>query len=513
MPLSSRDLRLLCLALGAASLSVITGCGSGGGVILPHTTGNYSNASLKGQYVFLIHGQTLQSTQTTLYREAGVLVADGAGSITSASIEDFSTGSAVSSVPNGVSGTYSIAKDGTGFITLNGTGLGQSAGSTTIQWAATLVSPSQISLMEVDSFADGAGEAELQDSTAIATVPAGNFVFRLHEFASNSLGSLNFMAEVGAITVSSGGSITNGNMDQNLNGSLSSLTLNGTLGSLTASTGRGMGTFTDSSGATTGLVFYIVNSGKLELLCSTLNSGQVVGSGSAELQTGAVGNGLSGSYVFASRGDDSASGVDAIASVGQFTANSTAISSGVYDSAQDANTYSQSATFTGTIGAASAQGRVQATLSDGTIDDFWMISPARGFFVGEATARNTIADGTADLQTVSSFSNSTLTGQFAMVMDGFDLTPEILARIGTLQFDGKGRLTLVELVNATASGVGNSLALSGSDQVGSNGRVVASVSNNSGRLEVVMYAVSASRAYVLQTDNGTQTSGTVELQH
>jgi hypothetical protein len=138
-----------------------------------------------------------------------------------------------------------------------------------------------------------------------------------------------------------------------------------------------------------------------------------------------------------------------------------------------------------------------------------MVNPSRAFFLNSNS--RVIEDGTADLQTASTFSASALKGQFALVMDG--ITPQALARVGTLQFDGSSKLVLIELANDAASGSGAQSpgAMSGTYSVSSNGRVIGSISGSS--LNVVMYAVSGSNAYALQTDAGTNTSGTIELQH
>jgi hypothetical protein len=146
---------------------------------------------------------------------------------------------------------------------------------------------------------------------------------------------------------------------------------------------------------------------------------------------------------------------------------------------------------------------------------FWMVNPSRAFFLDDSTTR--AEDGTADLQTATSFSAASLKGQFAIVMDGMDVLnnfAEGLARVGTLQFDGASKLTLVELANASQSGNGASSpgAMAGSYQVGSGGRVTGTVSNGNAPLDLVMYAVSGSQAYALQVDPGTNTSGMVQLQ-
>jgi hypothetical protein len=294
---------------------------------------------------------------------------------------------------------------------------------------------------------------------------------------------------------------------------LNSLSLTGGTVSAPSAFGAGSGSFTDSSGATTGFLYYIVNSGKLVLFAS--NSG-ALGGGIAEAQTGSVSSGLAGSYAFGSRGDDFTY-IAGIATVGQFTASGATISAGALDALQDGASYSQDVTFTGSATTAtnnpSPQGRVQVTLSTGTPVIFWMVSPSRAFFLFNDPS-NAVEDGTADLQTTTSITASSLKGQYAIVMDGTDVTPEGLARIGTLQFDGTSKLTLVEFANASQSGTGasNPGAMAGTYQVGSGGRFTGTLSNGGGGLDLVGYAVSGSQAYMLQVDSGTNTSGTIQLQ-
>jgi hypothetical protein len=485
-------------------------------VIIPHQTGNYSNASFKGSYVYEIHG-FLADANNSPYRETGVITADGAGHITAGT--DAFTSSAFPGGPTqstSVTGTYAIASDGTGQILLSPTGLGTAAGAPQISLAITLASISKADLMEADAFAAGAGTAELQDSTAISAVPSGTFVFRVHQELETN--SLQPASEVGFFTFS-GGNLSNGSMDQNIF-SAGNTSLSLTSGTLTtpAALGTGTGSFTDSSGLTTDFLYYIISSGKFVLLVSDSNS---VGSGSAEVQTGAVSNGLAGNYAFGSRGDDSTF-YAGVATVGEFSGAGANISSGAFDSLQDGTNYLQDVAFTGspttTTSNPSPEGRVEVTLDQGAPMIFWMVNPSRAFFLDDSTGKT--EDGTADLQTAPSFSAASLKGQFAILMDGIEALPnspsqvEGLARVGTLQFDGVNKLTLVELANTSQSGTGATSpgALAGTYQVGVGGRFVGTVSNGGGGLDVVMYAVSGSAAYTLQTDPDTNTSGMIQLQ-
>ena len=473
------------LPLGVLSLFAASGCGTGENLVLPNPTGNYSAADLSGSYVYQVHGTSTLGP----YREVGVFTADGAGHITGGS-DDFAVGGVVS---NNITGSYQVFKDGTGSIAIGSTPLG------IINFAITLVSPSKVYLMEADAVADGAGVAELQ--TSATTMPSGPFVYRLHQIA---LLGQNPVSEVGGINVTAGA--VTGNLDQNLGGTSSQLTLTGSVGAPAAS-GRGTGSFTDNTNFTTNFIYYIVNSGKLALLAT--NSGTVE-SGIAEAQTGAVGNGLSGSYAFGSRGDVG-SLYDTAATVGQLAASGGTISSYVNDSMQLGNYANLSDTGTYTT---QANGRVTVALtSSGVQEVFWMVSPSRAFFLVNDPSR--VEDGTADLQTVNSFSASTFNKQYAIVMDGIDLNPEVLARIGTAQLNGAATMTVSELVNASGTGMGAQSpgGLSGNYQVATTGRVVGNLSSSSGFLTLVMYGVSGSDAYALQVDNFTNTSGTIELQH
>src|SRR5436305_844803 len=175
----SKILKISGLLAGVASLALAGGCGGGTKVVIPHPTGNYSNASFKGSYVYEIHGILADDTP---YREAGVITADGNGNITGG-IDGFANsnnGGAIQSSAS-VTGTYTIASDGTGQILLGSTGLGTLAGVSQISLAVTLASTSEAQFMEADAFASGTGTAELQTATAISSAPSGTFVFRMHQ--------------------------------------------------------------------------------------------------------------------------------------------------------------------------------------------------------------------------------------------------------------------------------------------------------------------------------------------
>ncbi|HKW18209.1 MAG TPA: hypothetical protein VJO35_11945 [Terriglobales bacterium] len=495
------SLKKLCFLAGIAAVIVGVGCG-GSGVILSHQTGNFTNASFKGSYVFQLHGFLGDGSP---YRELGIVTSDGNGNITGGVDNVATIGIGAPSQSTAVTGTYSISSDGTGQALLNSSALGILVGSPggQITLGITLASTSTVELMEADVFAVGSGVGDLQDSTAAATTPSGTFVFRLHDEANPQAAS---ESEVGLFNIS-GGAVS-GSFDEGLISSGSSLTISS--GNITQPSSIGVGTitFTDSASVTTSLLYCVVNSTRLVLLGA---SSGLVGSGSAEAQSGSVASGLSGTYAFGSRGDDVTSDA-ALATVGQFTASGSTISSGALDAMQDGN-YTGTTSFTGNpVGSPSAQGRVAVTLSTGQTMVLWLVSPARAFFLFEN--ESAAEDGTADLQTGSPFSASTIKGQYALGMDGVDfVNSQALARVGTMQFDGSGKISLVELSNSSIGGPQSPGPLAGKYQVGGSGRITTQITGTNGSgPDLVMYAVSSSQAYALQNDPGENTSGIIQLQ-
>ena len=475
------------LCLGLLSLLFCAACGSSnGGVPGFIPKGNFSNASLSGQYVYQIEGFDFSNLNTvSAYREAGVFTANGSGIITRAT-DDLSEGHGV--VTTVSTGSYTIGNDGTGTLSFNNT-----LGTVTLE--VTLVSASKVYMVEGDTLLNAGGLAEKQNSAAIAAAPTGTFVFREHDLNSSTLQSV---ASVGAFTVG-GGVASNGNKDVNTGGAFSSLTFTGSFNAPDTTTGRGSGTFTDSALATSSFNYYIVDANNVRFLAATTG---VVGDGRAELQSGTPA--LSGSYAFGSKGDTGSLG--GVNMAGRFTASGGSITAGARDSVQDGGT-ATNVSFTGTFTQA-ASGRAVLSLSTAANSNYvvWMVSPTRGLFL--VNDSNTVQDGSLDLQQVSSFSNSTMSGQFGFVMGGFDVGQTPKDRVGTLQWDGSGKLILNEFTNTAGSP--STATLSGHYAVSANGRTGSSISNLSSNL--IFYLVSGNDAYVVQNDSNVELSGTVSKQ-
>jgi hypothetical protein len=489
----SMVMKILCLSLVVLSLFFCAACGTGSGVTGFIPQGTFSNTSLKGQYVYQIEGSEFVSNLNGVaYREIGVFTADGNGTITNAT-DDFSEGTTVFSTVS--AGSYQVSKDGTGSLSFNNP-LG------TVSLAITLISSSKLYLVNgtvnaaVISPINGGGLAEKQDPAAISTAPSGTFAFLEHDVLT-----AQSVSRVGAFTISNG-TVSTGNVDVNNGGTFSSLTL--TAGSFNApdsTTGRGTGTLTDSSPATSSFVYHIVDANNVRLLSSTPG---VTGSGRAEKQNGTPA--MSGSYAFGSKGDTALSGLLGVNSAGRFTANGGSITNGVRDSVQDGNA-ATNVNFTGAFTQA-AGGRALVTLTTAANGNLvvWMVSPSRGFFL--VNDPNAAQDGTLDLQTTSNFSNSTLDGQYAVAMTGFD-AGGLKDRVGTLQQQDSNGLVLNEFTNSNGT-ITVPIILSGNYSVSGNGRVGASINSLSNNL--VFYLISGTDAYVVQADPGVQIIGSMSKQ-
>jgi hypothetical protein len=495
-------MKKLFFPLGLFSLVFCAACGSSGpGPFIPK--GNFSNASLKGQYVYQLSGTDTISGVAFPYYEAGVFVADGNGNLTSVS-DDFSE-AATPALTTGT-GSYSIKNDGTGSLTLN-----NASALVTVTVAVTMVSASKAYLIEADAGLNSIGIAELQDTTAISSSPSGTFAFRLHTAGTSQAFGLS-AASVGVFTVS-GGIVSTGTMDVDRSGTLNNgganpLTFTGSFNT-PPTLGRGTGTFTDSTNTTLSFIYYVVDANNVRFLSS---SSGLLGLGRGEKQSAPA---LSGSYAFGGRGDTATTGINEVDTVGAFSASGGSITSGAIDAVEDGGTLSTTIT-SGSYTTPGANGRATITLnaSSGSLQaTLWMVSAARGFFL-ITNDTNAVEDGTLDLQS-GSFTNATLNGQFAFMMDGFDTT-QLLDRLGTLTWDGTSKLTLNEVANSSATGQGaiSPGVLTGSYSVSSNGRAVGTINNLSlTNNDLVFYLISGSDAYLLQNDSGVQINGMISLQH
>jgi len=145
----------------------------------------------------------------------------------------------------------------------------------------------------------------------------------------------------------------------------------------------------------------------------------------------------------------------------------------------------------------------------------YMVSPSRAYFlVNDPT---NVEDGILDKQTGSPFSNASMKGQYAFLMDGFDNNAQLpfRDRVGTWTPNGSGTVSTSYVASGylpTVPPVGsaNANTLSGTYSVDASGRTTASVNSLSSNL--IFFMVSNNSGYILQADTGVDIGGAFTIQ-
>ncbi|HXY25035.1 MAG TPA: hypothetical protein VEI73_10320 [Candidatus Acidoferrum sp.] len=199
-------MKRLSLLLSVALASFAAACSSGGsGVQPPPPSGNFTNASLKGNYAFSMVGE---DTSGGFITRVGSFIADGNGGITSA-FEDLSDGGALSTVAFTQPGSYTMQANGKGTLTL------LTAAGTGLQLSIALSAPApagQGLMIQTDLNATSSGSFS-QQNTAIFATPfaASNYVF---DFSGlDSVGAPT--SYVGEVAINAGGVVGVGTFDRN----------------------------------------------------------------------------------------------------------------------------------------------------------------------------------------------------------------------------------------------------------------------------------------------------------
>ena len=392
-------------------------------------------------------------------------------------------------------GSYSINKDGTGILSLNLT-----RGS--IKLAIALSSSSSLYLIEFDSFANGAGTA-LQQTTSAFSTPSGTFVFHLNSSQANNpvLGSVS---SAGSMTVKDG--VTIGQEDVVRAGVTSSSIFTGSMTAPDAN-GRGTETLTDNAGNTSNYVYYVIDAGTLKFM--ETDSGQL-GSGQADAQVGAPFSNasLSNGFAFTYAGDTLANGSRANIA-GAFTTDGKGnIVSGTYDFVQGSNPISN-APLTGTYQVA-PNGRATITLNPVGSSPIpliaWIASSAKTFIL--VNSPEVVESGRLEQQQDGPFSTASLSGTFAFYESGYDSQRlQSIVRVGLIQFDGSTSLSFTDyFVNRNGSTAQNG-PVSGNYTASPDGRILAfSVGPTNSQ---VIYLMSNSSGDLVLGANGSNLAGSI----
>src|SRR5882762_7349527 len=308
----------LLLALVSAAALWTAACSGGGGQTVPPPppAGNFSNASLNGQYAFVTSGEVFTGTTVTSLARVGSFTADGQGHITGG-VEDVNAEGQVSNAVSITGGSYTVNADGRGFVNLV---LGQSS----VDFGIILTSTSDGLLIDETSNSSqastGSGNFIKQNSTLFSvTGIAGPYVFDFSGLdASQQIGCPCPESLVGQFSVSSG-VINPATFDDNDNTTLSNGSFTGTLATdplnpqePITNAGRGIALIAGQN-----FVFYIVDSNRVRFISTNLG----MLSGDAVLQSGSIPASLSDINSSSAFIDAGSSPNGGLTRVGRFTAS------------------------------------------------------------------------------------------------------------------------------------------------------------------------------------------------
>jgi hypothetical protein len=330
------------------SIAMLPGCGGSSNHAVAPPSGAFSNANLKGTYVFSIVGSDNLSNFIAI---TGAFTADGVGGkggITGGTIDINDAGG--TPIPNSpiTGGTYNVSVDGRGQATLvTATPFGN-----TLKVDFVLSSSSRGLITEFDGVGSGSGSLELQ--SAAAQPAAGKYVFGLSGISGVGISGGGIpAAAAGAITLDASGNAS-GSFDFNDNETASLLTL--TSGSsVLAGTSPGTATLVTSSG-TLNFNVYPIDATHMKLIETDLSPilvGDLFTQSSAALPSGQI--------VFTMAGFDYQNAVPLV--VGGFmTSDGTSTIAGGNEDFDDGGTFNTTPlAFTGNIVASSGRYELQVS--------------------------------------------------------------------------------------------------------------------------------------------------------
>lgn len=215
--------------------------------------GATNNGKLSGNYAFSVRGFDASG----LFVAAGSFLADGSGNISSGMMD---TNDPANSLTNQTfSGTYSIGRDGLGFMTFNIT----SVGTGSRVFALSMMANGNASIIEFDD-ATGGGTRNsgvlLKQTTSAFSLSAitGNYAFGFVGIDASE----NRFGMAGSFAADGAGNFTSGSLDSDDSSSGVSSSVPFTGGYTVASNGRGTANIKTAQG-TTGYSFYIVSGTQL----------------------------------------------------------------------------------------------------------------------------------------------------------------------------------------------------------------------------------------------------------
>jgi hypothetical protein len=451
-----------------------------------------NNSSLTGNYAMLLNGW---SSATTATAAVGSFAADGAGNISSGSLDlnDQTNGPASGTF----TGKYCVGSNN--LATINLTYGGALSGSDTFAAALNSSGSNGTIIFYDNSDRKASGLLRQQDTSAFSTGKIkGNYTFG---FVGASGGAGGRYAVAGAFDANGSGSLS-GFYDSDAYGSgpVSNETLSSNDFSV-ASTGRGTATITFTGGNNLKFVFYVVSASEM-LAMEDDSAGDSLLAGQVLQQTSSITEAsLNGTGVI--EVESLGGGITVSATAGLIVTNGAGTIALTTDQnlAGAMSTQSESGTYS-----ASSNGRVTLSMSGVSNPPvLYMIGQNQAFVVG--TDNYTVDFGMVQPQSGSNFNASSLTGAYL----GGSLQPvnaNVNDEIDAVQADGKGNLSETSESNGSAGTSTGSLTATYA--VSPNGRVI--VSQNGAQLGIV-YLISDSQVLFLPASASDTKPKLSEFQH
>jgi len=503
------------LVLATALLAAACSGGGGQPVPPPPPAGNYSNASLNGQYAFTTSGEVLTGTTVSSLVRVGSFSADGQGHITGG-VEDVNAEGQVSTAVAITGGTYTVKADGRGFMNLI-------FGQTSIDFGIVLTSTSDGLLIDETSNSSqastGSGNFTKQTSALFGvTSIAGSYVF---DFAGLDAGQQS-ESLVGQFSVA-GGVINPGSFDDNDNTTLSNGNFTGTLATdplnpqePITNSGRGIALIAGQNFA-----FYIVDSNRIRFISTNLG----MLSGDAVLQSNSIPASLSAinsSFAFIVAGSSPNGG---LTRVGRFTASGATLSKMLMDVNDSTDEIQFNNLSNGSVtdyDAATGRGAFSFEDSNSTTYSFvFYLSSANTGVLQDVSPSNTagfarvVADGSIGTQSGSPFTSSNISGTYAMNWSGlvvasgtFQDEEDLLARVTVSNLSLTGTADMFQFTSPNLTpqfdfGVGGSITIAGdgtSSASGQRNNMTINL-NNAAPIHLVVYFVNPELAFFANRDN------------
>ncbi len=509
-------MKRLLLILSIVTAFWTAACSSGGSSVTPPPpTGNFSAASLNGQYAFVTSGEvfTPGSISATPLSRVGSFTADGQGHITGG-VEDVNAAGTPTNAISITGGSYTVSADGRGTLNL-------SFGSNTLQFGITLTSTSTGDGFMIDETfttnqaSTGSGNFIRQNTAlfAISTI-SGPYLFDFSGLdAAQIQGPISIVGQFAA----SNGPITTGVEDVNDNGAFTTaaavsgnFAADGNNQATLTGNGRGIALINGSQYA-----FYIVDSSRVRFL--SISGGMLSGDAVAQANVPAS---LSGGFVFVVAGS---SGNGGLTRVGRFTVNGSTVTNVLVDT-------NNAGAFTQTTGATNTSIALDSTTGRGTVTFlgnglstpfsfvFYLSSATQGV-IQETTqsaqgVAAAVADGSIAVQSGSPFTSSNVTGTYAFNWSGLSIQnggsfavqdeEDLVGQASVSNLSLSGAADIFQFQSAvgpkTNLGVGGSITIRGDGTGGDGQRSTISVNlTGANPINFVVYFVNPQLAFFANT--------------